>query len=303
MEDLSRIQQGTRWVFTLHNYCNEDIINLTALGSRVKYLVFGREVCPTTGTPHLQGFVVFNSNTRRNAAKLLISHRCHLDPARGTPQEASTYCKKDDDFEEFGSLPASRGRPCTANLVLEYIQAQDRRPTRSQISLAFPKLGLYCGRIESFIDDVWDKPYVCPGEFRPHQQLLHDRLQEPADDTTVIVVIDPVGNTGKSWFTRKYFSLYPADVQFLGVGKSTDIAHAIQPDKRVFFIDVPRDSAQYLQYPPLEKLKDRIIFSPKYNSCTKMLEHNVHVVIFMNERPDMAKLSAHRWEIINWLNL
>lgn len=302
MSDVERVEQGTRWVFTLNNYSDADITVLYQLGQTVKYLVFGKEV-GTSGTPHLQGFIVFHSNTRRNAAKLLISNRAHLQVARGSAEQASLYCKKDNDFTEFGSLPAPRGRPCSATAVLEWILAQSSRPTRSQVSLVFPKYGLHCGRIDQFIEDVYPRVFTVPGDFRPHQQSLHDRLLEPPDDTTIIFVVDPVGNTGKSWFTRKYFSLYPKDVQFLGVGKSTDIAHAIQPDKRVFFFDVPRDSSQYLQYSPLEGLKNKVIFSPKYLSMTKMIDNDVHVVVFMNERPDMTKLSEHRYEVINWLNL
>jgi len=50
-------------------------------------------------------------------------------------------------------------------------------------------------------------------------------------------------------------------------------------------------------------LKDRFVFSPKYDSKTKWLSNQPHVVVFMNEHPDMTKLSHDRYRIINWRTL
>lgn len=48
-------------------------------------------------------------NRQRLAAMKKILPRAHLEIARGKPKEASDYCKKDMDFEEFGELPLPRG--------------------------------------------------------------------------------------------------------------------------------------------------------------------------------------------------
>lgn len=97
-------------VFTLNNYEEQDIERLRALGNsgRVSYLLFGYEV-GESGTRHLQGYVEYARSKRFHIIKRAISERCHLEARRGTAQEAADYCKKDGDYEEFGTM--SRPQP------------------------------------------------------------------------------------------------------------------------------------------------------------------------------------------------
>jgi len=99
--------------------------------------------------------------------------------------------------------------------------------------------------------------------------------------------------------TQYWYSERPDDVQMLRVGKRDDFAYAIDPTKKLFVFDIPRGGMEYLQYTILEQLKDRVIFSPKYNSRTKIIRHKVHVVVFCNEDPDRNKMSRDCYYIIN----
>lgn len=56
-----------RWCFTLNNYSEDDVVTLMtrAIEPSVQWLIFSKEVAPSTGTPHLQGFVIFRSEKRR----------------------------------------------------------------------------------------------------------------------------------------------------------------------------------------------------------------------------------------------
>jgi hypothetical protein len=66
---------------------------------------------------------------------------------------------------------------------------------------------------------------------------------------------------------------------------------------RVIFFDFPRSKqGNYIQYDFLEEVKNGYVFSGKYESCIKTLA-NVHVVVFLNEMPNMTKLSANRYVI------
>ena len=85
----------------------------------------------------------------------------------------------------------------------------------------------------------------------------------------------------------------------MGVGKRDDLAHAVQQDKKYFFFDVPRTQLEYFQYSILEQLKNRIVFSPKYSSRVKVLDHIPYVVVFCNEQPDRTKLTADRFYTMN----
>ena len=62
--------------------------------------------------------------------------------------------------------------------------------------------------------------------------------------------------------------------------------------------NIPREGMEYLPYTALEMIKDKMIFSPKYNSHTKMFKKNNHVVAFCNETPDMSKMSADHYSIL-----
>lgn len=73
----------------------------------VKYIVAGEEV-GESGTPHLQGYVYWrHAKTLQSCISKLIG--CHVEIARGTPQQADVYCRKDQPPDHIvysrGELP------------------------------------------------------------------------------------------------------------------------------------------------------------------------------------------------------
>lgn len=100
------------WVFTLNNYTPEefDYLKNGKLADSVKYLVFGVETAPTTGTPHLQGYVYFHNAKPKSAVKkILKSKRFYLDWRRSkTIEKAIEYAKKDGNFIERGVAPMTQ---------------------------------------------------------------------------------------------------------------------------------------------------------------------------------------------------
>lgn len=99
--------------WTLNNYSQDDVERLRVYGRSCKYLVFGYEVAPTTSTPHLQGYISWDNPRSLDKFKNEISPKLHIEKTRGTPRQASDYCKWEDypenakpnKFEEFGELP------------------------------------------------------------------------------------------------------------------------------------------------------------------------------------------------------
>jgi hypothetical protein len=127
--------------------------------------------------------------------------------------------------------------------------------------------------------------------------ILPTRPWSPTQ-TKIRVLVDPVGGRGKSWFIRKYLSTNQR-AQCLSIGKRDDLAHAIDDTCHVFLFSIPRTAAEFLQYPILEQLKDRLVFSSKYHSTVKILERTPHVIVLMNEEPYMTKLTKDRYIIKN----
>lgn len=94
------------WCFTINHPTTQDEEQMQHLiDSETEYFIAGKEV-GEEGTPHAQGYLVLKKKLRMTAMKKLLA-RAHLEVSRGTPKEASDYCKKDKDFREFGVLPAA----------------------------------------------------------------------------------------------------------------------------------------------------------------------------------------------------
>lgn len=289
-----------RWVFTINNPIPEDEARIAENDEAYEYLVYGKET-GSSGTPHLQGFVIFKSRKRLAQLRGLISERGHYEVARGTADQAASYCKKDGDFVEFGNAPDSdvggQGKRSDFERLKEWIIEQDDPPTHYEIASAFPSLwGRYKNACLNFVEIFSPKAQLVSGELRGWQAELDEMIKEEADDRIIQFVVDAEGNKGKSWLTRYWFS-ERTDMQRLSVGKRDDLAYAIDTSKRVFVFDIPRGQLEYLQYSVLESLKDQMVFSPKYESSAKVIRHKVHVVVFTNEEPDVTKMTIDRFNI------
>jgi len=70
------------------------------------YVIYGKEVCPTTKKPHLQFFIILGKKKRFTAVAKRLS--CHIEPAKGTDKECVDYCSKDGCVTQFGNLPLSQ---------------------------------------------------------------------------------------------------------------------------------------------------------------------------------------------------
>lgn len=294
--------QGHRWVFTLNNWVAEDVERLRELGRRdnVRYIVFGREV-GASGTPHLQGYLHLRRHQRFRSVKNLVGNRAHLSLARGTAAQASEYCKKDGDFEEFGDLNFQQGHRTDWDDFKRWAQELTYVPSQREIILAFPALWLrYSRRLLEIAEAYAAPPDIIEGEPRAGWQSdLNEQVQGKADRRTITFVIDEEGNKGKTWLARYLFSKYPEKVQLLKSGRIEDMAYSVDETKSVFIIDVQRSKMPFLQYSILEDLKDRMIFSTKYVPKMKVLRTNAHVIVMCNEQPDMTRLSIDRFSLIN----
>jgi len=106
MSNNQNQSSGKRWCFTWNNYPANaiDILSLLVADEKVTYLVAGREVGEQE-TKHIQGYLILKNRTRFGAVRRLLPG-CHLEKAKGTPKQASDYCKKDGDVPlEYGVLP------------------------------------------------------------------------------------------------------------------------------------------------------------------------------------------------------
>lgn len=92
------------WVFTINNYTSEDLDKCEALveNKECRYIIWGFENAPTTGTPHMQGYVEFGKVMRTGAACKALGGRASMKPKskKSTREQARDYCKKGDQSHE-----------------------------------------------------------------------------------------------------------------------------------------------------------------------------------------------------------
>lgn len=288
------MSRSKNWCFTLNNYTQADVDRLMLLETNdaVQYLVFGREE-GASGTPHLQGFIQFTDRKRQNQT-LAITGQAHVSAAHH-PEQAATYCKKDGNFEELGTMSEGAGHRSDLDLfkatVLSGIcSPKELREDHSEIYAKYPR---FC---EAYVADQLPDRVIDPHPLRDWQATLNGDLNLEPEDRKVIFLVDLEGNKGKSWFSHYYASLHD-NVQILLPGKKADMSYALDSTIRVLFIDAPRSKqGEYLQYDFLEDVKNGFVFSSKYESRNKSLQ-KCHVVVNMNEHPDMSKLSNDRYDV------
>jgi hypothetical protein len=100
------------WCFTWNNY--PDDYRDTLDGIECRYICFGEEVAPDTGTPHIQGYVYYANNKTLSAVRRQIPG-AHLSVAHGNAKQNRDYCGKlrpeDEEpnavFIERGDIPLS----------------------------------------------------------------------------------------------------------------------------------------------------------------------------------------------------
>lgn len=110
------------YCFTINNYNDTDESKLRKLlPDRAVYVVYGKER-GESGTPHLQGYIQLSGKHTLRWCKSNIHATAHFEVARGTPEEASNYCKKDGDFVELGERRGGQGTRSDLRAVVNLLK-------------------------------------------------------------------------------------------------------------------------------------------------------------------------------------
>ena len=110
--------QSRRWTWTLNNYTEEEETAIKSLTEEkgVTYLLYGQELAPQSGTPHLQGYVEFSTKRALGGVKLLISQRIHAERASQSALVNIRYCKKTRPGDTPNTVVHEYGQPRQQNL-------------------------------------------------------------------------------------------------------------------------------------------------------------------------------------------
>jgi len=253
--------KSRKWSFTLNNWTVEEYDTMAqAFRAKGWLFVLGKEV-GASGTPHIQGYVEHKNAIRFDALRKLIP-RAHLEKSRGSTKDNFVYCTKDEAFE--------------TNIVL----TED-----------------YQEKLEKYKKELYNDV-----SWKGWQQDILDLIETEPGRRTINWFWDKEGNTGKSFLT-KY--IHWKHNTIIVNGKQADVLNGIrlfieekQDSPKVVIVDIPRTNQDYVCYGTMEKIKDGLAYSGKYEGGTiDMLP--THLIVFANFEPDTTKMSEDRWNIVN----
>lgn len=162
----------------------------------------------------------------------------------------------------------------------------------------------YCSksetRIKPYVSNVIDQPIIDPidcTEKADWMVEIDEIIQQKPDPRKIYWFWESEGNRGKSAYC-KHLCLTHTNVICVD-GKTRDILFAIAQMKMkptLILYDIERGAHQYVNYRALEKLKNGLFFSTKYESQMVVM-NPPHVVCFSNHPPETKNLSQDRWII------
>lgn len=93
--------RARRWVFTWNNYTDADLelfeyMRDNMAEALLRRLIVGKEIAPTTGTPHLQGYFGFTKAYTLGMLKKRFGNQPSFQIARGEDEDSERYCSKEN---------------------------------------------------------------------------------------------------------------------------------------------------------------------------------------------------------------
>lgn len=248
-------KSSRNWCFTFNNHEKEDIDFLLGHWSEQRYVF--QEECGESGTPHLQGVVVFkNSKFMHQLRK--YSQKIHWESCKSIIASIE-YCSK--KTKRWGGIWVKGYK------VKDMTFRKKKRPLLHK----------------------WQKDLL---------EILDDKED---DYRSINWWWEEYGNVGKTYFI-KWLMTY-RKCCYIG-GKANDAKYILrnfidkngEPD--IIAFNIPRRYMEKLNYELIEQVKDMLLVSGKYESCSLMSWKNPHVLVFANEEPQLKALSLDRWKVV-----
>lgn len=270
MTQLTQVDTASRntnsrarsYCFTYNNYPSDALTQLTQYFGDAQYVI-GIETGKENGTPHLQGAVKFE-NARAFSTLKKAWPQIHWEITKNWNASVK-YCKKEGNYRTN-------------------ITEEGQEPSLDD---------LYNNFMEVEYKDV---------EWRPWQKDVLDIISGPVDRRKIHWFWESTGNSGKSFLTKYIEWKHPTVIVN---GKQGDVFNGIKSfleQKKKYpnpvIIDIPRVNENYVCYGTMEKIKDGLFYSGKYEGGVIRLLP-CHLIVFANFPPELHKMSADRWDVHN----
>lgn len=168
-------------VFTVQNYTSDDRERIATMAKDATYCIYGDEIAPTTGTPHLQGYVLFKNARKSKAVSNKYLNKAFTEAAKGNAQQNRTYCIKSGTFKEYGTCP-SQGARNDLKTFIDKVKLKKLTQTElfEENTSVFARYPAFVSKAQSFyhpparldaLDNYWY--HGPPGTGKTHASKLH----------------------------------------------------------------------------------------------------------------------------------
>ena len=262
------------------------------------YAIIGKEVCPTTQTPHLQGYLHFANPRAFNAVKKLINNqRVHLENAKKGAPANRAYCSKTDkDAWEHGDVPNQGHRS-------DYVACRDLLMTGAswaEVDEVFPEITAKSAHwVEKHIQErallgIQPAPFVMKWwQWQAHERMWDSKKScfRVPQERDIIWIWSEESSTGKTEFLKHLAQRWQGAVLHASSWETAGIINLFDPTRhKVIHLNLPREVGQINWKKILEELSDRGLKSTaKYHGAIKSFQ-NAHIVVTANFEPSSQDL-------------
>lgn len=236
----------------------DTILNYISGNPKNSY-IFQKEICPSSGRLHLQGFLCFKNAHWFQS----IKDRCngiHLEKAKNKIA-CINYCQKIEtsieDVYHKGFDQYINRCPCYLNIDIMY---------------------------------QWQLIMTA---------IVNNYHFFDPENKKIIWLYEKTGGVGKSSWCKETCNVNKRALCIGGKASDMKYGIVSMMDKKgvpptLCIIDLARNDK--IDYIGLEEIKNGFFFSTKYESSQVIMKSPI-VIIFSNEEPDISMLSIHKWEI------
>lgn len=238
MSSIKSSQNVKRLCVTINNYKEQD--KKFFEWDQISFYVFQFEKAETTGTPHIQGYIEFKTQSKFSVVCNYVTKMAyspmHFSIAKGSAESNIKYCTKEETRVEG---PFMKGEPVSKSAqksigILDFQMCLEKAKQGTSINQLFKEDPEYTikniDKLKHVINlaqeeqgDSWMKSTYGKDQvnLKPWQQRALDRLFNQTD-RQILWCWDNTGNSGKSFLAKYLYVNHKA--QMIRSGNLKDIA-------------------------------------------------------------------------------